>query len=109
MIDVQLQVNGAMPARRARPTRCWCEFLREQLRLHGHARGLRYEPVRRAPCILDGQCRQVSAPCWPRRRAAAAVVTVEGLNATCGGKLHPVQAARSSATWSAMRASARRA
>ncbi|MGN8110733.1 (2Fe-2S)-binding protein [Paraburkholderia sp. 22098] len=90
MVEVQLRVNGADVTRDVPDNTLLVEFLREHLRLTGTHVGCDTSQCGACTVHLDGQAVK-SCTVLAAQASGGQVVTVEGLNAKCGGKLHPVQ------------------
>src|SRR5438067_11372018 len=92
MARISITVNGKARKADVEPRLLLVHFLREQLRLTGTHVGCDTSQCGACTVLLDGQAVK-SCTVLAAQASGGQVVTVEGLNATCGGKLHPVQAA----------------
>jgi carbon-monoxide dehydrogenase small subunit len=90
MVEVQLQVNGTDVAHDVPDNTLLVEFLREHLRLTGTHVGCDTSQCGACTVHLDGNAVK-SCTVLAAQASGGQVVTVEGLSAQCGGKLHPVQ------------------
>ena len=90
MVEVQLQVNGVEVRREVPDHTLLVEFLRETLRLTGTHVGCDTSQCGACTVNLDGvsvkSCTVLAA-----QASGGTVVTVEGLRASAGKTLHPVQ------------------
>jgi len=87
MHKISVTINGAVRERKSSRAFCSCT-LSAKCSDDGHARGLRYEPLRACTVHLDGEPVK-SCTVLAVQADGAKITTVEGLEQ--GGKLHAVQ------------------
>ena len=88
-VPVRLQVNGVEHAIDVEPRLLLVHAIRENLGLTGTHVGCDTSNCGACTVHLDGRAVK-SCTVLAAQASGGQVVTVEGLNAQCGGKLHPV-------------------